>query len=205
MNTPPRVPRRRPPARQLLLTAAARIFARDGLEGATTRAIANEAGVNEVTLFRQFGTKEHLLEAVVGKAFGKEEGAPAEAGHQAKRSLKADLELFRQGTRRSSWRTYPSYVQWSGRSTDTASASTRRCRTSLPMRKSPHGAHPARIQVGRGAPRNQPGCGGRPFCGDHFLCRIETVHAEALPGLQLGCLPKGQHRCVPPRNFSGLR
>jgi AcrR family transcriptional regulator len=74
------------------LSAAARVFARDGLEGATTRAISREAGVNEVTLFRQFGTKEHLLEAVVGSAFGPKGDAPRrEAGA---RSLRADLEAF---------------------------------------------------------------------------------------------------------------
>ena len=61
---------RRPPARARLLAAAARIFARDGLTGATTRAIAREAGVNEVTLFRQFQTKDRLLAAVVGQNFG---------------------------------------------------------------------------------------------------------------------------------------
>ena len=64
--TAPTPGRRRPPARQLLLSAAARVFARDGLAGATTRAISREAGVNEVTLFRTFGTKEHLITAVVG-------------------------------------------------------------------------------------------------------------------------------------------
>jgi AcrR family transcriptional regulator len=93
MMTPPQVSRRRPPARQLLLNAAARVFARDGLEGATTRAISREAGVNEVTLFRQFGTKEHLIEAVVGSAFGaggKAQAAPA----PGIRSLRADLESF---------------------------------------------------------------------------------------------------------------
>ena len=61
---------RRPPARARLLAAAARIFARDGLTGATTRAIAREAGVNEVTLFRHFQTKDRLLAAVVGQNFG---------------------------------------------------------------------------------------------------------------------------------------
>jgi AcrR family transcriptional regulator len=90
MNTPPR---RRPPARQLLLSAAARVFARDGLEGATTRTISREAGVNEVTLFRHFGTKEHLLEAVVGTAFGAKAGPAAEAPG-ASRSLRADLKAF---------------------------------------------------------------------------------------------------------------
>lgn len=93
MHTKAKAARRRPPARQLLLTAAARVFARDGLEGATTRAISREAGVNEVTLFRHFGTKEHLIEAVVGSAFGG--GASASAGPAARaRGLRGDLELF---------------------------------------------------------------------------------------------------------------
>jgi len=56
--------------RQRLLAAAARVFARDGLTGATTRAIASEAGVNEVTLFRHFQSKERLIAAVVGENFG---------------------------------------------------------------------------------------------------------------------------------------
>jgi AcrR family transcriptional regulator len=93
MSTPSRASRRRPPARQLLLSAAARVFARDGLEGATTRTISREAGVNEVTLFRQFGTKEHLIEAVVGNAFGKEAGAPGAAKTRA-HGLRADLGAF---------------------------------------------------------------------------------------------------------------
>jgi AcrR family transcriptional regulator len=93
MKTPPQVSRRRPPARQLLLSAAARVFARDGLEGATTRAISREAGVNEVTLFRQFGTKEHLIEAVVGSAFGPGSGAPG-TPERGVHSLRADLEAF---------------------------------------------------------------------------------------------------------------
>ena len=56
--------------RQRLLAAAARVYGRDGLNGATTRAIADEAGVNEVTLFRHFQSKERLLAAVVGQNFG---------------------------------------------------------------------------------------------------------------------------------------
>lgn len=56
--------------RSRLLAAAARVFARDGLNGATTRAIADEARVNEVTLFRHFQTKDRLLAAVVGENFG---------------------------------------------------------------------------------------------------------------------------------------
>jgi AcrR family transcriptional regulator len=60
------------PTRERLLRGAAVVFARDGLAGATTRAIAEEAGVNEVTLFRQFQTKEKLLAAVVQENFGAE-------------------------------------------------------------------------------------------------------------------------------------
>lgn len=58
-----------------LIDAAGRIFARDGLEAATTRDIARDAGLNEVTLFRHFGTKEGVLAAVVRRTFGPGERA----------------------------------------------------------------------------------------------------------------------------------
>jgi AcrR family transcriptional regulator len=48
-------------SRQKLLEAAARVFAESGFRGATTRRIAEAAGVNEVTLFRLFGSKSQLL------------------------------------------------------------------------------------------------------------------------------------------------
>jgi AcrR family transcriptional regulator len=51
--------------RERILEAAARVYARHGFRGATTRLIATEAGVNEVTLFRIFGSKSALLEAVL--------------------------------------------------------------------------------------------------------------------------------------------
>ena len=44
-----------------ILDAAARLYALLGFRGATTRRIAEEAGVNEVTLFRTFGSKEALI------------------------------------------------------------------------------------------------------------------------------------------------
>ena len=47
--------------RDKLLDAAARVYAEVGYRGATTRRIAQEAGVNEITLFRHFGSKEALL------------------------------------------------------------------------------------------------------------------------------------------------
>lgn len=44
-----------------ILDAALRIVEHEGLRSATTRRIAEEAGVNEVTLFRRFGSKDQLL------------------------------------------------------------------------------------------------------------------------------------------------
>ena len=79
------------PARQRLLAAAARVFARDGLSGATTRAIAREAGVNEVTLFRHFGTKDRLLAAVVGQNFGRRRGRASARPQGPTGDLRADL------------------------------------------------------------------------------------------------------------------
>jgi AcrR family transcriptional regulator len=48
-----------------ILAAAELVFSRDGFQGATTRRIAREAGVNEVTLFRHFNTREQLLRATL--------------------------------------------------------------------------------------------------------------------------------------------
>jgi AcrR family transcriptional regulator len=51
--------------RSRILAAAARVYAQYGFRGATTRLIATEAGVNEVTLFRTFGSKAKLLQAML--------------------------------------------------------------------------------------------------------------------------------------------
>ena len=53
------------PTRTQLLEAAARIYSEAGFRGATTRRIADEAGVNEVTLFRLFGSKGALIAEAV--------------------------------------------------------------------------------------------------------------------------------------------
>jgi len=79
------------PTRQRLLAAAARVFARDGLSGSTTRAIAAEAGVNEVTLFRHFQTKDRLLTAVVGENFGPAPTAASVPLPEPTDDLRADL------------------------------------------------------------------------------------------------------------------
>ena len=50
--------------RERIIEAASRVYSLHGFRGATTRLIANEAGVNEVTLFRIFGSKAALLNEV---------------------------------------------------------------------------------------------------------------------------------------------
>ncbi|MEA3245422.1 MAG: helix-turn-helix domain-containing protein [Gemmatimonadota bacterium] len=49
------------PTREQILAAAARLYAEHGFRGTTTRAVAEAADVNEVTLFRIFGSKEALI------------------------------------------------------------------------------------------------------------------------------------------------
>jgi AcrR family transcriptional regulator len=54
--------------RDQLLDAAARLYAEAGYRGATTRRIALQAGVNEITLFRHFGSKDTLIREAIARA-----------------------------------------------------------------------------------------------------------------------------------------
>lgn len=56
--------------RTKLLAAAVRVYARYGYRGSTTRRIADEAGVNEVTIFRQFGCKDALIHEAIATCGG---------------------------------------------------------------------------------------------------------------------------------------
>jgi AcrR family transcriptional regulator len=51
--------------REKILETSLRLFSTKGYLGATTREIANEAGIAEVTLFRYFPSKEKLFEEVI--------------------------------------------------------------------------------------------------------------------------------------------
>ena len=48
-----------------LFTAALALFAEHGYKATTTKAIAEKAGINEVTIFRKFGSKENLFMEMV--------------------------------------------------------------------------------------------------------------------------------------------
>ena len=54
-------------AEQRILEAALRVFSSEGYTGSTTRRIAEEANVAEVTLFRKFQSKDNLLREVLLK------------------------------------------------------------------------------------------------------------------------------------------
>jgi AcrR family transcriptional regulator len=79
--------------RERLLDAAAHTFSRNGIQGATTRQIAREAGLNEVTLFRHFKSKEQLLAAVVQRGLASEIALMNE--HSSwKENLRASMENY---------------------------------------------------------------------------------------------------------------
>ncbi|UCE45164.1 MAG: TetR/AcrR family transcriptional regulator [Methanobacteriota archaeon] len=59
--------RKRPSTRTRILNAGLGMFAKKGFAGATTREISASAGVNEVTLFRYFGSKAELYAAVIAE------------------------------------------------------------------------------------------------------------------------------------------
>lgn len=51
--------------RDRILAAATAVYSENGFRGATTRRIAERAGVNEITLFRHFGSKGRLLHEAI--------------------------------------------------------------------------------------------------------------------------------------------
>lgn len=53
--------------RQAIIEAGLRLFSEKGFTGATTREIAKDAGIAEITLFRHFQTKESLFEEVISR------------------------------------------------------------------------------------------------------------------------------------------
>ena len=56
--------------RERIYAAAREIYARKGSRGMTTRAVAEQAHVNEATLFRHFGTKQVLISSMLDRFSG---------------------------------------------------------------------------------------------------------------------------------------
>ena len=83
--------------RNRILEAAARVYAETGFRGTTTRRVANEAGVNEITLFRHFGTKEALIKAALREVHCETGGvALAEPGNPEQELYAWAMDTFTQ-------------------------------------------------------------------------------------------------------------
>lgn len=88
-------------SREKILDAAQRVYSEHGFRGATTRRIAEAAGVNEVTIFRIFGGKEALLaEAIRPNATRRDvvvlPGEPADPEREMTVWVAANLEFLRE-------------------------------------------------------------------------------------------------------------
>lgn len=80
--------------REALLAAALEAYSKYGFRGATTRRIAEIAGVNEVTLFRHFGSKDALVGEALRALSPAEQIAPLPA---EPRNLVAELTAWSEG------------------------------------------------------------------------------------------------------------
>ncbi|MEJ3657461.1 TetR family transcriptional regulator [Actinomycetes bacterium KLBMP 9759] len=77
--------------RRALLTAAQELFASEGYDRTTVRAVADRAGVNQALLFRYFGNKEGLFgEAVRGELMALLDSGPP--GELLERTISAMFE-----------------------------------------------------------------------------------------------------------------
>jgi AcrR family transcriptional regulator len=77
-----------------ILKAATRVFAQQGVFGATTREIARQARVNEVTLFRHFKNKDELLRRVISQSCQRFEHVFAEAPIETAADLRRTVENY---------------------------------------------------------------------------------------------------------------
>ena len=76
-----------------ILLAATKLFSEYGYASTSTKKIADLAGVNELTIFRQFKSKSNLLQSVIHhNAF---EGYIVDKiSHEITNDVKTDIELF---------------------------------------------------------------------------------------------------------------
>jgi AcrR family transcriptional regulator len=88
--------------REQILEAAQRVFIRSGLSGSRTRELAQEAGVNEATLFAHFKSKEELFDAAVVEPLERSMRANLETAqsYRAATSVEDQIRLHKEAQRR---------------------------------------------------------------------------------------------------------
>ena len=91
--------------REAVLEAAVEEFAQRGLDGASTEAIAADAGISQPYVFRLFGTKKELFKAVVARCFREtlelfQKAAEGKRGEEALAAMgEAYMQLLEDRTR----------------------------------------------------------------------------------------------------------
>ena len=76
-----------------ILLAATKLFSESGYSGVSTRKIAEQAGVNEITLFRYFKSKSNLLQSVI-KHFAFEGNIIEKISKEVTGNIKEDIFIF---------------------------------------------------------------------------------------------------------------
>jgi AcrR family transcriptional regulator len=76
-----------------ILLAATKLFSEYGYSGVSTRKIAEQAGVNELTLFRTFKSKSNLLQAVI-RHFAYEGNIVEKVAHDLTGDIKKDIKIL---------------------------------------------------------------------------------------------------------------
>ena len=76
-----------------ILLAATKLFSEYGYKGVSTRKIAEQAGVNEITIFRYFESKSNLLQAVI-RHFAFEGNIIEKISKDITGCIKEDIHIF---------------------------------------------------------------------------------------------------------------
>lgn len=88
-------------SRDRILKATAEVYTEAGFKGTTTRRIAEVAEVNEITLFRQFGTKDALVKAALLERYKQQHpvvlGEPTDPEQELYDWAKATVHHFYRG------------------------------------------------------------------------------------------------------------
>src|SRR5439155_17859253 len=182
-------------ARDELLTAALRVFARRGYRQAGVDEIAAEAGYSKGALYWHFSGKEELLEALLEERID----APMRDRFALLASAPPERDMSVEATR--------AFAQQVGHSTGRPAARgdaprarvleprDPRSRAPRPLRRAPDGAspRPCRRDGGPGAPprdtRADDGCGGRRSHRDEHHRRPRGRRADR-PGLRAPGAPR---------------